>query len=193
VELALIENLVREQLDPVAEARGYQALIERGLNVRGIAQRLAKIPQKRVSERLAILKLPAELQVQIAEGTIPLHAVKPLTALARIHPELPAVAARRVLARPREQWDEPTTWADLADDPITVASADYEDEVGQPARRCPREWMQRSDRAVLAHGRQERTGRVEGEAALRASIASRPNGRRVHESAQSASNVNARP
>jgi ParB family transcriptional regulator, chromosome partitioning protein len=42
VELALIEALVRERLDPVDEARGYQALIDRGLNVRGIAQRLPK-------------------------------------------------------------------------------------------------------------------------------------------------------
>jgi len=131
VELALIENLVRERLDPVAEARGYQALIDRGLNVRGIARRLPKVPQKRISERLAILKLPGELQAQIAEGAIPLQAVKALTALAKIHRELPAVAARKVLAGPREQWDEPTTWADLAADPITVVSADYEDEVGQ--------------------------------------------------------------
>jgi len=92
VELALIENLVRERLDPVDEARGYQALVDRGLNVRGIAQRLPKIPQKRISERLAILKLPAELQAQIADGTIPLHAVKAFTALAKIHSDLPAPA-----------------------------------------------------------------------------------------------------
>jgi ParB/RepB/Spo0J family partition protein len=134
VELALIENLVRERLDPVDEARGYQALIDRGLSVRGIAQRLPKIPQKRISERLAILKLPAELQAQIADGTIPLQAVRALTALARIDPELPALAAGKVLAGPHEQWDEPTTWADLTDDPITVVSADYQDEAdGLPA------------------------------------------------------------
>jgi len=57
--------------------------------------------------------------------------VKALSALARIHSELPALEARKVLAGPREQWDEPTTWVDLVEDPITVVSADYEDEASQ--------------------------------------------------------------
>jgi len=68
VVLALIENLVRERLDPVDEARGYRALINRGLNARGIAQRLPKIPKRRLSERLAILKLPTELQPRSRTG-----------------------------------------------------------------------------------------------------------------------------
>src|SRR5215211_5942583 len=33
-------------LNPVDEARGYQALLDRGLTIKGIADRLGKVPQK---------------------------------------------------------------------------------------------------------------------------------------------------
>jgi hypothetical protein len=79
----------------VDQARGYQTLLDRGLNVPGIAQRLPKIPQKRVSDRLSILSLPPELQAQIADGVIPLHAVKALVVLARFVPSCRALRRAR--------------------------------------------------------------------------------------------------
>src|SRR6187200_3736490 len=71
LDLALIENLAREDLNPVDEARGYQALLDRGLTIKGIAERLGKVPQKRISERLQILRLPEELHDRVADGRIP--------------------------------------------------------------------------------------------------------------------------
>lgn len=120
---ALVENLQRAQLNPVEEAKGYARLLDAGLTRRGVAERCA-VAQKRVTERLELLKLPEELHPQLADGTIPPGAVRPLAALAEIHTGLPAIAVERVLADPREQWEEPTTWADLANDPIAVVSAD---------------------------------------------------------------------
>ena len=58
---ALIENDLRRNLDPVARARGYQRLLDSGLTVKGVAERL-QTTQARVREHLRILKLPEDLQ-----------------------------------------------------------------------------------------------------------------------------------
>jgi ParB/RepB/Spo0J family partition protein len=125
LELALVENIAREALNPVEEAVGFKRLMdERGLTRKGVAERLS-IAQKRVTERLAILELPEELHRKVAVGEIPPGAIKALVALARIHPGLPAVAlgavGREVAS---DGWDEPPTWTEVADDPIGVVLAE---------------------------------------------------------------------
>ena len=95
LELALAENLSREDLDPVQEARAFQRLKDAGYTKKGIAERLG-VSQKLVGDRLAILDIPAQLHGKIADGSIPPSAVKTLVALARIHPGLPGVVAARV-------------------------------------------------------------------------------------------------
>jgi ParB family transcriptional regulator, chromosome partitioning protein len=67
---ALLENDLRRDLDPLARARGYQRLIDTGLTVKGVAERL-QTTQARVREHLRIPKLPAELQGEVASGEIP--------------------------------------------------------------------------------------------------------------------------
>ncbi len=127
LELAMVENLAREDLDPVQEAHGYQRLRETGLTKKGIAERLG-IAQKRVTERLTILELSEQLHPAIADGTIPPGAIKALLVLVRIHPGLPVVVAGRVGAQPANQWDQPLTWSEVAEDPLGALVADYEDE-----------------------------------------------------------------
>ena len=56
-------------------------------------------------------------------------AVKTLAALAQIHADLAAVAARRVLDGPVHEWDEPTSWEDLVADPISVLIGEYEEQL----------------------------------------------------------------
>jgi hypothetical protein len=100
--------------------------------LQGVAERLA-VSQRLVTERLQLPELDEELYPRLADGTIPPGAVRPLAQLAAIHPGLPAVAAARVLAEPRHGWDAPTSWADLARDPIAVVASDYEDDDDLPA------------------------------------------------------------
>lgn len=125
LELAMAENLARQDLDPVQEANGYERLRAAGLTKKGIAERLG-IAQKRVTERLEILKLPEGLHARIASGRVPPAAIKPLVALERIHAGLAATAVARIDAVPAHSWEEPLTWADLVADPvgILVASVD---------------------------------------------------------------------
>lgn len=117
---AVIENDLRRNLDPVARARGYQRLLDSGLTIKCVAERL-QTTQTRVREHLRILKLPAELQHNIADDQIPLRAVKSLAQLAGIHPGLARAAAEQVL-NPGDAY-EPHTWADVERAPLDVALA----------------------------------------------------------------------
>jgi ParB/RepB/Spo0J family partition protein len=132
--LALIENIAREALNPVEEARGFKRLMdEDGLTRKGVAEVLSIAP-KRVTERLAILEVPEELHPRIAAGDIPPSVIKALAALARIHPQLPAAAVAHVDHQPPEVgWEAPVEWSDVVDDPIYVVAGGYDDERALPA------------------------------------------------------------
>ncbi|HWJ49695.1 MAG TPA: ParB/RepB/Spo0J family partition protein, partial [Solirubrobacteraceae bacterium] len=117
---ALIENDLRRDLDPLARARGYQRLLDSGLTIKGVAERL-QTTQARVREHLRILKLSEQLQQKVAADEIPLRAVKALAQLENIHPGLAAGAAGEVL-HPGDTY-EPYTWADVERAPLDVALA----------------------------------------------------------------------
>lgn len=120
---ALLENDLRRDLDPLARARGYRRLIDTGLTVKGVAERL-QTTQARVREHLRILKLPEKLRAKFASGEIPVRAVKALGQLAGIHPGLAIAAAQQVLD-PGDAY-EPYAWADLERAPLEVALASGE-------------------------------------------------------------------
>lgn len=71
LEQQLIENLLREDLSPMEEARGYASLMEcNGWNGKEVALAL-RVSPSRVSRGLALLDLPADMQEQIAAGELP--------------------------------------------------------------------------------------------------------------------------
>jgi ParB family chromosome partitioning protein len=71
LELQLIENLLREDLRPVEEAKAFQALIDhQGWTGKQLAEAL-ELPASRVSRSLALLELPPDLQNQVDDGVIP--------------------------------------------------------------------------------------------------------------------------
>jgi ParB family chromosome partitioning protein len=71
----LIENNNREDLAPLDEARAYRvAISEHGMVAKDLAQKLGKTSGF-ISQRLALLKLPKEIQSSLEEGKIsPTHA-----------------------------------------------------------------------------------------------------------------------
>lgn len=70
LELALIENLLRENLDPLDEARAFEQLRERyGYSLRDIAQRINK-HHEYVAMRLRLLRHP-EVQEAVQQGMKP--------------------------------------------------------------------------------------------------------------------------
>ena len=70
MELALIENLQRQDLNPVEEARGYDALIsEYGMTQEEAAQRVGK-SRPAVANALRLLALPEKVLAMLEEGKL---------------------------------------------------------------------------------------------------------------------------
>ncbi len=70
VEVSLIENIQREDLNPMEEARAYQRLVkEFGLRQEDVAERVSK-SRSAVTNSLRLLKLGAEVQQMVENGSI---------------------------------------------------------------------------------------------------------------------------
>ena len=70
LELALTENLLREDLNQIEAAQGYALLQQKhGMSHEEIAERLG-LDRSTITNTLRLLRLPPEVQQMIAEGTI---------------------------------------------------------------------------------------------------------------------------
>ena len=70
MELALIENLQRQDLNPVEEAMGYHSLMsDYGLTQEETASRVGK-SRPAVANELRLLSLPAEVLLMVRKGTL---------------------------------------------------------------------------------------------------------------------------
>lgn len=68
-QIALIENLQREDLTPIDEATGYQALLDRGMTVSEIASGVHRAPAT-IYGRLQLLNLPEAAVEALRDGTL---------------------------------------------------------------------------------------------------------------------------
>jgi len=85
LEQQLIENLLREDLQPVEEARAFSILMDiNGWNGKQLAEAL-RIPASKVSRSLALLRLPEELQGRVARGEIPARSAYELSKVTDDH------------------------------------------------------------------------------------------------------------
>jgi ParB family chromosome partitioning protein len=81
LEMALVENLQREDLNPLEEARAYGRLQDDfGLSQEEIAGRVGKA-RTTISNTLRLLKLPEAIQRLLAEGSLTAGQARPLLAI----------------------------------------------------------------------------------------------------------------
>ncbi len=81
LELALIENIQREELNAVEEAEAYQALLDKfALSQDELAKRVGK-ERSTVTNALRLLKLPAEIKRDIVEERLAMGHARALLAL----------------------------------------------------------------------------------------------------------------
>ena len=93
MELGLIENLQREDLNPVEEAKGYQVLIqEHGLTQEEVAQRMGK-SRPVITNALRLLALPEAVLILLEEGSLSAGHARAI--LAAPTPELQIQAAQQ--------------------------------------------------------------------------------------------------
>ena len=95
MEIGLIENLQREDLNPAEEARGYQVLMnEYGMTQDQVAQRMGK-SRPAVANALRLLNLPEDLMALVEEGKLSAGHARAL--LGAPTPALQRQGARAVL------------------------------------------------------------------------------------------------
>jgi ParB family chromosome partitioning protein len=116
--LGLVENIAREQLSPVEEARAYASLVDEfELSLAEVAERVGR-SKSAVSNRLRLLELPEEVLWMLARGDL-------TEGHARAVLSLPDDDARRRLAQR------------IAKEGLTVRAAERAAQAGG-ARRRPR-------------------------------------------------------
>ena len=81
LELALIENIQREDLNPLEESRAYVHLMDTfSLSQEDVAKKVGK-KRSTVANALRLLKLPIKVQNYLSEGTLTAGQVRPLISL----------------------------------------------------------------------------------------------------------------
>jgi ParB family chromosome partitioning protein len=81
IELSLIENIQRENLNPIEEAEGYRALRDTCmLTQEEIAQKVGR-DRSTIANMLRLLNLPEEIQKYLRSGTIQMGHARALSAL----------------------------------------------------------------------------------------------------------------
>jgi len=81
LELALIENIQRQELNPMEEARAYQSLVnDLGLTQEEVAQRVGR-ERSSVTNYLRLLKLPPRIQNWVEEEQITMGHARALLAI----------------------------------------------------------------------------------------------------------------
>ncbi len=97
MEMALIENIQREDLNPIDEARAFQSLVESvGLTHDQVSDRVGK-QRSSVTNSLRLLALPVEVMDMVSRGTMSAGHARALLALASGADQLGA--ARYVTAK----------------------------------------------------------------------------------------------
>jgi len=95
LEIALIENLQRQDLNPLEEAQAYERLIvDFGMTQDEVARRVGK-NRATVANMLRLLKLPAEVQQWLRDNKLSAGHAKALLSLSE--PDAILDAARRVI------------------------------------------------------------------------------------------------
>jgi len=132
LELALIENLQREELNPIEEANAYQTLInDLGLSQQEAAERVGK-QRATVANALRLLNLPPEVHALIQGGQLTAGHAKALASLtdSRVQIELAqrivkeglSVRAVEHLVRQPERTRKPRATSTEQRDPNVVAA-----------------------------------------------------------------------
>ncbi len=95
MEIALIENLQREDLNPIEIAKAYRKLLDHfSLTQEELAQRVGK-SRPHIANFLRILQLPREIQEDVSRGTLTMGHARALLAVES--PELQKQLAKKIV------------------------------------------------------------------------------------------------
>jgi ParB family transcriptional regulator, chromosome partitioning protein len=82
LEMALIENIQRENLNPIEEAVAYQRLVDEfGMKHEAVAAQVGK-DRSSIANTLRLLRLPEEIQAEVAAGRLSMGHARAIVSLA---------------------------------------------------------------------------------------------------------------
>ena len=88
LELALVENLLREDLNPIEEAEAFQKLLAQfGWTQEELAQRIGR-DRSSIANSLRLLRLPEEIQADLRSARLTMGHARALLALASVADQL---------------------------------------------------------------------------------------------------------
>jgi len=158
-ELAIVENLQRDDLNVLDEAQAFADLIELGVSQADLARRLGCNPSH-VSNRLRLLKLPKALKARVVSQEITPTQARELLPLCEypslakhINEVLERVAKWEGLPLGKEQWEETLDYDILNEGCWRVDHAGVVDNVAVPPLELTDE--QRRQLEVFVHNKQE--------------------------------------
>ncbi|MBO0857509.1 MAG: ParB/RepB/Spo0J family partition protein [Chloracidobacterium sp.] len=127
LELALIENIQREELNPIEEAAAYQRLINNlGLTQDEVAQQVGK-DRSSIANYLRLLKLPEEVQKMLEDDLITMGHARALLGLDtkdQIRSLAAEVAEKKLSVRQTEQAVKRLTSPQSSSERSTASSND---------------------------------------------------------------------
>jgi len=126
--LAIAENVIRADLNPVEEARAYERLVAEHGDTARVA-RLVGRSGTLVGERLDLLRLPEEAQALLAARRVPLACAPALIRIAEREPLLADLCAVWLADRPSAAARLPAEPGEVVDD---VLEAEWQADDGQP-------------------------------------------------------------
>ena len=99
LEVAIVENIQRDDLNPIEEARGYKRLSEEfDYDHEGISKLMSK-SRSHVSNTLRLLSLPADIISMLEEGTLSSGQARPLIGLINASQIAEEIVAKNYSAR----------------------------------------------------------------------------------------------
>jgi ParB family chromosome partitioning protein len=99
LEVAIVENIQRDDLTPIEEARGYKRLSEEFKYDHENISKLMSKSRSHISNTLRLLTLPADIIAMLEEGTLTSGQARPLIGLANASAIAEEIVAKNYSAR----------------------------------------------------------------------------------------------
>ena len=126
--LAVAENVIRADLNPIEEARAYERLVAEHGGTAKVAKLVGR-SEKLLGERLDLLRLVDDAQALLAARRVPLACAPALIHIAEREPLLAGLCAAWLADRPSAAARFPADPGEVVDD---VLEAEWQDDDGQP-------------------------------------------------------------
>lgn len=127
--VAIVENLQREQLTPIEEARAFQRACNTGMAPADLAGAI-NVSEQLIRDRLALLKLPESVQAKVDARELTLAAAKSLQTFA-VAGDVVVAKAAELVTKEYDPYEDPITVRDLERDPAWVLDSVLEELGGE--------------------------------------------------------------